>query len=125
MGTQDFRDHYPWSGISGSEEAWPDLACSMAPLPPPFPRLHAQVPCRIDQPGSDKNNQVALDVLVHRGAEECPNRAEVAQAGDLCPCTFCTSSRIKSADHHCLPSQTLTLVVTLRVSKIGWLIRLP
>ena len=38
--------------------------------------------------------------------------------------TFCTSSRINPPSTTVCPSQTLTLVVTLRVLKIGWLITL-
>ncbi len=37
---------------------------------------------------------------------------------------FCTSSRIKPPSTTVCPSQTLTLVVTLRELKIGWLMTL-
>ena len=38
--------------------------------------------------------------------------------------TFCTSSRIKPPSTTVEPSKTLTLVVTLRVLKMGWLMTL-
>ena len=74
----------------------------------------------IDQAGGDEDDEVALDVLVDVGPEKRPTSGMSPMIG-VRSSVFCTSSRIKPPSTTVWPSHTLTLVVTLRVLKIGWL----
>ena len=90
----------------------------------PLPRLDVdRLAGRVDQPGGDKDNQVALDVLLELVRKSRPTSGMSPMIG-VRSSVFCTSSRINPPRTTVWPSHTLTLVVTLRELKIGWLITL-
>ena len=76
---------------------------------------------RVYQARGDEDDEIAFDVLVDVGPESRPTSGMSPMIG-VRSSVFCTSSRIKPPSTTVWPSQTLTLVVTLRELKMGWLI---
>jgi hypothetical protein len=89
---------------------------------PPLPSPHRQdrFSGRVDQSCGDKNDQVPFQMLIDLRTEQSPDERDVAEQRSLVLDLLHVFTN-QTAEQTVWPSKMLTLVVTLRVLKIGWL----